>query len=97
MNTIDKLLQLKPTDLEEVRAALNEAITELRREAEEKLASLQSDPKAAGSVKEAMLTIEIIGRAARDVAKLEAAATKTMQHVWKRLRKQQPESEQAAK
>ena len=58
MNTIDKLLQLKPTDLEEVRAALNEAITELRREAEEKLASLQSDPKAAGSVKEAMLTIE---------------------------------------
>ena len=29
MNTIDKLLQLKPTDLEEVRAALNEAITDV--------------------------------------------------------------------
>ena len=86
----EKLLALEPTNLKEVRIALNEAIANLRVEAEQRLASLQADPKAAGSVKEAMLTIEALGRAARDIEKLETAATATMQKVWKRLQKQQP-------
>lgn len=87
---LTQLLNLEPTNLKDVHAALNEAIANLRLEAEQKLASLQSDPKAAGLIKEAMLTIEALVRATRDIEKLEAAAIKTMQNVSKRLRKQQP-------
>jgi len=87
---LTQLLSLEPTNLKDVHAALNEAIANLRLEAEQKLASLQSDPKAAGLIKEAMLTIEALVRAVRDFEKLEAAATTIMQKVWKRLQKQQP-------
>jgi len=86
---ISKLLDLEPTNLKEVRVTLNETIAKLQAEAQQKLTSLQSDPKVAGSVKEHMATIEALGRAARDMEKLEAVAAKTMQAVSKRLRKQQ--------
>jgi hypothetical protein len=82
-----KLLALEPTNLKEVRLALSEAIAAARADAEQKLASLQSDPKAAGSVKGSMLTIEALARAMRDIEKLEAAAITTMQKIAKRLQK----------
>ena len=87
---IDKLLALDHTNLKEVHATLAEAVTTLQAEAQQKLTSLHSDPAAASSVKEHMATIEALGRAAREIGKLEAAAVKTMQNVAKRLRKQQP-------
>ena len=86
----DKLLALEPTNLKEVHAGLDEAIAGLRLEAEQKLASIQSNPKAAASVKEALLTIETLVRATRDIGKLETTATAIMHKVWKRLQKQQP-------
>ena len=58
-----KLLSLEPTNIKDIRVALTEAIATSRLEAEQKLASLQSDPKVAGSIKEDMVTIEALVRA----------------------------------
>lgn len=83
----EKLFSLDPTNLKVVQVALTEAIDAARADAEQNLASLQSNPKLAGTIKEGMLTIEALGRAVRDVEKLEATATKIIRTLSKRLQK----------
>jgi len=79
---LTKLLTIDPTNVKEVRAALTEAIKGFRSEAQHKLTDTQADPAAAASsVKEHMAKIETLSRAAREMQKLEAAATKIMQKV----------------
>ena len=83
----EKLLSLEPTNLKDIRVALTEAIAASRLDAEQKLASLQSDPKVAGAIKDGMLTIEALVRALHDTEKLESAATRIMRTLSKRLQK----------
>jgi hypothetical protein len=87
---LTKLLNLDPTNIKEIRSTLAEAIQGLQTEAQQKLAAVQADSSAAGSVKEHMATIETLGRAAKEMEKLEAAATKIMQKVAQRLQKPSP-------
>jgi hypothetical protein len=84
---LTKLLSLEPTNIKEIRATLGETIAKCQAEAQHKLTSLQTNPSIAGSIKEHMATIEILNRAAREMEKLEATATKIMRGMARKLQK----------
>jgi hypothetical protein len=90
----DRLTQLTPASLQQVRTELADAIAALRQDVGVKLPPLDElDPASldfaaiVGTINENVLTLEVLVKAAADIEKLEAAANKIIQRVWTRIEK----------
>ena len=94
MNNLDRLTQLTPASLHQVRTELADAIAALRQDVGERLPPLDElDPASpdfasiVGTINENVLTLEVLVKAVADIEKLEAAANKVVQRVWARIEK----------
>lgn len=90
-----QLTQLKLMNLDVACTELRSAVATLRLDTQRRMAVLNAmDPAASdfaetiSSINELLLTIEILVKATVDMEKLQTAATKAMERVWKRLQKQ---------
>ncbi len=90
----DRLTQLTPASLQQVRTELADAIAALRQDVGVKLPPLDElDPASpdfaaiVGTINENVLTLEVLVKAATDIEKLEAAVNKIIQRVWTRIEK----------
>jgi hypothetical protein len=94
MKNLDRLTQLTPASLHQVRTELADAIAALRQDVGERLPPLDElDPASpdfasvVGTINENVLTLEVLVKAATDIEKLESAAAKIIQRVWTRIEK----------
>jgi len=93
LQAIECFEQLKPTNLSILHDELKEAIAALRFDVEERLDLLDTVEKTSpnfaliiSSVDELLQIIGVLVKSREDVVKLEQAANKIIERVWKRMK-----------